>query len=920
MDGAAGLGKTALMRHARTLADAAGFRVLSARGAELEQAFTFGVVRQLFEPVLPRAGAERSALFTGVARATEPLFSGTGQHGVGTGDAAPESLYAMLNGLYWLLVDLAERTPLVVLVDDAQWADPPSLRFLGFLARRIQAVPVTVIVATRSGEHDESGLVDDILTADDVTLLRLRSLSAAAVADWVRREFGPDAADEFCSACYTTTSGNPLFVRELLRVLLDAHTSPDADAAASVHAAGPDAVRQHVAARLRRLPADVRRVARAMAVLGDDTALTLVARQADLPLPVTTAASERLVRQGILERADPPAFLHAIVRDVVLSLVPLTERDAEHERAVGVLMATGAPVATVASHLLRTGPTANPEWVTVLLTAADEARKQGSLGGAAVYLARARAEPPVRPLRSEISRLLGNCQAHQLAVTEAEVLLREALELADTPYQRAVCAYSLARLRNALGEPGEAVDLLVTAVEYLPAGQHPAMESEMVSELIGIARSDPFRRPLLLAHLAAFHQRPDRPDAVLNAQLSTEAVFEGRTAEGVDLARAALAGDHLTPERTGIWAAVHTLVVADRLDEAEQRLQRALDTAVRTGLLLAIGMIRAYLARVALLRGDLVQAGEHVRAGNEAAPTPNIAWPLLQSTAIHLFIEQDRIDDAEMVLRSGVLADGQPARSALNLWLHGARVRLRTVQDRHETALADALSAGRTYERWGGTRMLDVPWRLYAARAHSRLGDRAAAGAMVAEHLRLARESGVARQIAIGLRAAATVGDTDPAEPLTEAVTLLRDGPGRLELARTLADLGDALLRAGDRPTARETLRHAAELALECQATGLVERLRGRLAAGGGRPPRLTVTGVHALTPAERQVAQLAGTGLTNRRIAERLFVTEKTVEAHLSHAYRKLGVTSRTQLAARLAAATPSTHPETMLLGREAT
>jgi DNA-binding CsgD family transcriptional regulator len=918
MDGAAGLGKTALMRHARTLASTAGFRVLSARGAELEQAFTFGVVRQLLEPVLSRAGPERASLFTGAAKATEPLFSGTGQHGAGTGDPAAESLYAMLNGLYWLLVDLAEHTPLVVLVDDAQWADPPSLRFLGFLARRIQSVPVTVIIATRSGEHDDSGLVDDILTADDVTLLRLRSLSEAAVGGWVRREFGPDAADEFCSACYTTTSGNPLFVRELLRVLLDARTPPDADAAASVHAAGPDAVRQHVAARLRRLPADVRRVARTIAVLGDDTALTLVARQADLPLPVTTTAAERLVRQGILERADPPAFLHAIVRDVVLSLVPLTERDAEHERAVTMLTAEGAPVARVASHLLRTSPRANPDWVTILLMAADQARKQGSLGGAAVYLERARAEPPPPRLRSEISRLLGNCQAHQLAVTDAEVLLREALALADTPYQRAVCAYSLARLRNACGEPSEAVDLLVEAVEYLPAGQHPAMESECASELIGIARTDPFRRPQLLAYLAAFRQRPDRPDAVLNAQLSTEAVFEGRPADGVDLARAALAGDRLTPERSGIWAAVHTLVVADRLDEAEQRLQRALDTAVRTGLLLAIGMIRAYLARVALLRGDLVQAGEHVRVGTEAAPTPNVAWPLLHSTAIHLFIEQDRLADAEAVLRSGVLADGLPARSALNFWLHGARVRLRTAQGQHEVALADALSAGRTYERWGGGRMLDVPWRLYAARAHARLGDQAAAEALVAEHLRLARESGVARQVAIGLRAAAAVdeavGDMDAGELLSDAVDLLRDGPGRLELARTLADLGDVLLRDGDRPAARETLRQAAELALECQATALVERLRGRLAAGGGRPPRLTVSGVHALTPAERQVAQLAGTGLTNRHIAEQLFVTEKTVEAHLSHAYRKLGVTSRTQLAARLAATAPSAHSEAML------
>ncbi|MGH3549102.1 MAG: AAA family ATPase [Pseudonocardiaceae bacterium] len=266
VDAAPGLGKTVLLRHARDLALAAGFRVLSARGAELERDFTFGVVRQLFEPALPRDDVARARLFTGAAGITESLFSTTDIIGA-PGDASEKadgSLYPLLNGLYWLLVNLTETAPTVVLVDDVQWVDLPSFQFLGFLSRRMDSIAVTVVITTRPGEHRDLGL-HDILAAADATLLEPKSLSLPAVAELVRRELGPDADDEFCAACQATTSGNPLFVRELLRVLVTTNVHPDAAAAASVKAAGPDAIRRHVIARLQRQPQDAQLVARAAA-------------------------------------------------------------------------------------------------------------------------------------------------------------------------------------------------------------------------------------------------------------------------------------------------------------------------------------------------------------------------------------------------------------------------------------------------------------------------------------------------------------------------------------------------------------------------------------------------------------------------------------------------------------------------------
>ncbi|WP_344621293.1 helix-turn-helix transcriptional regulator, partial [Actinosynnema pretiosum] len=133
------------------------------------------------------------------------------------------------------------------------------------------------------------------------------------------------------------------------------------------------------------------------------------------------------------------------------------------------------------------------------------------------------------------------------------------------------------------------------------------------------------------------------------------------------------------------------------------------------------------------------------------------------------------------------------------------------------------------------------------------------------------------------------------------AIDLLRADDDRLDLAGALADLVEARARAGDRFRARAVLREAAEVAVGCGAEALADRLRAGLAAGGGRPPRIEATGVAALTPSERRVAELAADALTNRQIAENLFVTEKTVETHLGRAFRKLGVRSRTQLAVRM-------------------
>jgi DNA-binding CsgD family transcriptional regulator len=180
------------------------------------------------------------------------------------------------------------------------------------------------------------------------------------------------------------------------------------------------------------------------------------------------------------------------------------------------------------------------------------------------------------------------------------------------------------------------------------------------------------------------------------------------------------------------------------------------------------------------------------------------------------------------------------------------------------------------------------------------LGDPERAEQLAREAVAAARSFGAPGQLGHALRGAGRViGGDEGLGLLEEATAVVEPSPARLESAYALADLGVELIQRRRKREGREALRLALEQALKCGATALAERIRGDLGAGGGRPPRLELSGVDALTPAERRVCDLAARELTNRQIAQTLFVTEKTVELHLTNAYRKLGIRSRFQLAA---------------------
>src|SRR6516165_3307773 len=264
IEGGAGIGKTSLVEAACSRADELGHEVVRARGSELESGFAFGVVRQLFERRLAGAGRdEREALLAGPAAAVQLLLSGEP-----AARPAGDTSFAVLHGLYWLVVNLAAARPLLIAVDDAHWADEPSLRWLAYLAPRLEGLAAGMLVALR--QDDPAGMSAPLLAARAAaaTVLRPALLSEEAVSAVVRSAAGGGASDELCSAVYAASGGNPLYLAELLRAAERGGRPLAALEPAELLAGGLEGIARQVITRVNSLGAGALGLAQALAVLG----------------------------------------------------------------------------------------------------------------------------------------------------------------------------------------------------------------------------------------------------------------------------------------------------------------------------------------------------------------------------------------------------------------------------------------------------------------------------------------------------------------------------------------------------------------------------------------------------------------------------------------------------------------------------
>jgi DNA-binding CsgD family transcriptional regulator len=907
IEGPPGIGKTRLLAAARDMAARESAQVLQARGGDLEHDLPFGVVRQLYELALRRV-EDRESLLEGPAGLAESLLFNWEEAGEAAGSEERSS--AVLHGLYWLTSNLAEREPLVLCVDDAHWSDFPSLRFLHYLTRRIDDLPVLLVLTLRPTDAEvRAELVSRLRSEPVVRTLRPAPLSPVAIAALVRSRLGDQAAPEFCDACHAATAGNPFLARELIAELQANVIEPNVEEAARVSSLLPDAVARYVLARLARLPEAAQDLARAVALLDLSVEPSLGAALAGLDDEAGADAAEVLARAELLRPGMPLEFAHPLIRDAIRDELSQGERAAAHSRAARILHEHGASPDRVAAQLLATAPLDEGWEVGVLRDAARAAGSQGAPEAAVNHLRRALEERLPDSERRGVLYELGVAEA-QARMESGVTHLSDALELAEDHDQRTRLTGALALALIHFNRQPEAAEVLrreLDRADGASAESRLQLESDLASTLL-------FGVDVPLAEL-------DTRLARVEGQLSPEtpagrgllaALALRRVQRGEDASRAASLSelvlekgllDDVGPGSTVFFNAVLTLICTGASGAARRWLGEALRRSQDSGFPLAMAM------NLNLHSWESYRCGAIAEAEASAADSLRIVRdyeipigpPAVIGSVVDALVARGRDDAAwEELERDGFTGPLPEVFTAA--WLYEARGRLRAQGGNPAPAVADLLEAGERFRRWGQVGCEPSGWRALAAEQLIRLERTDEAAQLARDELELARRFGVPHSLGRALRVNGLIaGGAEGLRLLRQSVEVLEPSPARLELALALCDLGGALRRTGERRAAREQLRQALELAHRCGATALEDRARQELLATGARPRRIPVSGVDSLTPSERRVAKMAAEGLSNREIAGSLFVSLKTVEMHLSRVYRKLDLSSRTELAGAL-------------------
>jgi DNA-binding CsgD family transcriptional regulator len=901
IQGAAGIGKSALLTVVCEHAAGHGMVSLTARANELEGEFGFGVVRQLLERHVMGADAEqRAGLLAGAARLAAPVL--------GLGGSVDDP-FAALHGLYWLLANLSLGGPVVVAVDDLQWADEPSLRWLVYLCRRLEDLPVLVAASTHPPRPGHSSLLAELLALSGVQILCLNPLSEPAVSQLLCEGLGAQPHPVFVAACTQATGGNPFVLHELILDLATNGVAPSADQAPNVAERVPARVERAVLARLSRLDHEAVRLAQAVTILGERTELRLAAALADLKINVAAEAADALVTAELLAAGRPLRFVHPLVRSAIYEQIPSGARSQAHARAAHLLATEGVEPEQVAVQLLVCDPASDPDTVNALRAAQAAALRRGVPETAIRYLRRALTEPPAEQVRAAVLGELGGAEKIARDPT-AVVHLRQAWQATPDPVIRAQLASKLADVFMAAGQWNRWLAMLQAGLDDLEDhdpdlavqlyarkayGQswitRPTETSDVaVDQLRELAGRDvPARRfaQLLLANLLS--AQGERCGRVVEL---VESGWDG----GRYLAEAT--AEMQTAPSAGVW----TLINVDELDRADAFVEAMLADAQRRGWVLGFADATALRGLIGLRRGRLADADADTRVALELVTQHHLPPRIAVFTAYLslTLLERGELDQAAALVEPG-MTDAAIVGVAFSALLLETRGRVRLARGQREQAIVDLRQCGQLADhiRWHNPNY--SAWRSALALALAP-DDPQEARELAQAELQLAHRTGSSRAIGVALRVCGLLAGTEDSIKLLEhSAAALENTPMQLELAHSLTEWGAALRRAGARTAARDPLRRALDLAARCGATPLAQRARDEALAAGARPRRPWTSGVHALTPSELRVARLAAQGMSNRDIAQALFITTKTVSDHLTSAYRKLNISSRDQLAAAM-------------------
>ena len=876
--GEPGIGKTALLEY--LLERASGYPIARAAGVQSEKELAFAGLHQLCAPLLDRLdrlpGPQRDALATAF--------------GLSAG-AAPNRFLVGLAVLS-LLSEAAEVQPLVCAVDDAQWLDRASAQALGFVARRLQAESVALLVTTRQPGQDFAGLPELVIEGlhDAEARALLGSVIQGPLDEMVRERIVAE------------TRGNPLALLELPRGLTPAELAggfglPDALALSG-------RIEDSFRRRLEDLPAETRRLL--VVAAAEPTGDPLLVWQAAGRLGIGVGSAAPAEQAGLLEFGAGVWFRHPLARSAVYRAAPPEDLQNAH-RALAEATDPAVDPDRRAWHRAQATPAPSEEVAAELERSAARAQGRGGMAAAAAFLERSAELTPDRARRS--ARALAAAQAkYQAGAPDAAFRLLGAAEAGPLSELQVARADVLrGQIAFASSRGSDATPLLLKAAKRLEP-----LDIELARETYGEA----FAAAMFAGRLAsgagvlevAQAVRAARPAGVLAKSASAAdllldgqalLITDGRQAATPMLKRA-LGGlrENLSDEEGLRWLWLGCRVAADLWDDegsfalGARYVQLARDAGALTVLPLALN----YYAGLHVLAGDFTAAEALTTESREV--TAAIANPDVSITELLLAAWQGRLAQTSALVESSDLdaaARGEGRRIGAGGYTSAV---LYNGLGRYELALAAA------------ARATAYPWELTSSNwalcelieAATRVGKPDEAARALGQLSMTTGASGTEWALGIEARTRALVSNNDAEGLYREAIDRLRRTRIHAELARAYLLYGEWLRREGRRSDARVPLRTAHEMLAAMGAEGFAARAARELAATGEIARKRIVSAIEKLTTQEAQIAVMARDGASNQDIATQLFISRKTVEYHLHKVFGKLRINTRGDLADALA------------------
>ncbi|MGW3309372.1 ATP-binding protein [Streptomyces sp. NPDC001073] len=906
--GRAGIGKTTLLAEVRRRAAAQGCTVLSARGGDQEQRVAFHVARQLLQPQF--AGSADADLRAALGSWYDIVGPALGLCAPTQG--SPPDQQGLRDGLDWVLTHLAvKRAPMVLVLDDAHWADPESLGWLAAFAPRAEQLPLLVVVAYRPDElPDHAESFRGLPGRAGVRPLDLEPLSVEAVTDLVRELLGEHADDAFCHECWAVTAGNPFEAVELTAKIHDRGLAPTEagahhlrDLAAAVKGSG-------LITRLERLGTSTVRFAWACAVLGTETHPMLAAAVAGLGHEEAADAADALRGARILTGTPTASgrleFVHPLIATAVYRAIPAGVRVALHGQAAWCVINEGQGPSAAARHLMETHPDGDNWVVQQLRAAAGETLRAGAPDTARTYLARALREPPPFDDRAAVLYELGSASL----LTEPATTVNHLRAALEEPISDAGLRQNIVyRLSQVLAHSDRLAEASETLAREIGVTDDARVKLRMLSEqfMWDAFRADEPDHPSRSRRLTKLADRlkgRDLTERYIIGLRTWDAVLRGEPAHvALHHAERALSGGLGWAEADRGFEVPVLVALAHMYCDRPGRAEELFATGIADfeqqgwrGAHLSFGY--TLLGYLRYRRGRLAEAEDFARAGLRLAERVGPGTPVYwygTGILIEVLLARGRVEEATRLAEDHDFAEPFPAAVVFPdaQTVYGELLLARGLA---KEAAAELASAGRRLDPRGIRNPAWCPWQLHLARAERHdTPERAVVTAH--EAVARARQFGTPSAIGQALRIAAEVSSGSArVKLLEESVTHLERSPAAYELACALVALGTELRRTGRSREAGDHLYRGLDTAVQCGADGLADAARAELAAAGLRPRRLHSTETDTLTTQERTAATLAAEGHTDAEIAVELHTDEQTAVRLLSAAYRKLG-TDRTGL-----------------------